>query len=366
MDSLQKIGKFEATSIMVMVTITQIVLNLPSCIIINTGSSSWLNVLYVSIIAILFCLFICKLFKPFSSSDIVDISEFLGGKILKAIVGILYILFFIFLSSIVIRYFASSLKLIYFENSPLVFLLLLFLIPVLMVAKIGIKAISKVNLIITIILSFSLLIILFSTAKNFVFEQIYPIMGYGVDKTFLVGICNIFAFSSFAYLFFLIPILDNPNEFKKIAISSTIISAIYLFLSVICLIMVFPFISFTDEMLSVYLLTRIIEFGKFFQRVDAIFIFVWILSTLSFLAFTTHLITYIFKKITKIKDNKEMIYILINLIFVLSLLYNNIAILKFLQNVVFKYWTIILVFILSLIILILANLKLKRRHFDAN
>lgn len=366
MDSLQKIGKFEAASIMIMVTITQIVLNLPSCIIINTGSSAWLNVLYVSVIAILFCLFICKLFKPFSNSDIVDISEFLGGKVLKFIIGFLYIVFFIFLTSVVIRYFASSLKLIYFENSPLVFLLLLFLIPAIVVARIGIKAMSKVNLIITIILSFSLLIILFSTSKDFILEQIYPIMGFGVDKTFLSGISNIFAFSSFAYLYFLIPMLNNPDEFKKIAISSTIISAIYLFLSVICLLMVFPFISFTDEMLSVYLLTRIIEFGKFFQRVDAIFIFIWILSTLSFLAFTTHIISNIFKKITNISDNREMIYCITNIIFALALVYKNIAVLKYMQNIVFKYSTIILVFIISLIILIFANLKLKRRNSNAN
>ncbi len=366
MDTIQKIGKFEAISILVMVTITQIVLNLPNSIIINTGSSSWLNVLYISIIAILFCILICKLFKTFSNSDIIDVSEFLGGKILKIIISLLYILFFIFITSIAIRYFASSLKLIYFEDSPLVFLLLLFLIPVVIVARVGIKSISKVNLIITIILCLSILIILFSTAKDFVFQQIYPIFGFGIDNTFLSGVTNIFAFSSFAYLYFLIPKLKNPDEFKKIAISSTIISAIYLFLSVICLIMVFPYISFTDEMLSVYLLTRIIEFGKFFQRVDALFIFIWILSTLSFLAFTTHLIGTIFKKITNIKDEKEMIYCFTNLIFALALVYNNIAVLKYLQNVIFKYSTIILVFIISLAILIFANLKLKRRHSNAN
>ena len=366
MNNIQKIGKFEAISIVVMVTITQIILNLPNSIIINTGSSSWLNVLYVSIIAILFCFLICKLFNPFSNSDIIDISEFLGGKILKFTISILYILFFIFISSIVVRYFSSSLKLIYFENSPLVFILLLFLVPVIIVARVGIKSIAKVNLIITIILSISLLIILVFTSVNFVPQQIYPILGFGISKTFISGISNIFAFSSFSYLYFLIPYLKNPDEFKKIAISSTVISSIYLFLSVVCLIMVFPFISFTEEMLSVYLLTRIIEFGKFFQRVDALFIFIWILSTLSFLAFTTHLIGNIFKKITKIEDEKELIYVITNFIFALALIYNNIAILKYLQNYILKYFTIILVFIISLLILIFANLKLKRRHFNAN
>ena len=366
MSSLQKIGKIEAVSLLIMITITQIIFNLPNTIIVNTGSSSWINVIYISIICLLFCFLICKLFKPFTNSDIVDISEFLGGKTLKIIISILYIAFFIFSASIILRYFASSLKLIYFENSPLVFLLLLFLIPVVIVARLGIKPIAHVNLIITPVLLLSLLVILFSTFTDFVPERIYPILGFGAKETFLIGINNIFAFSAFAYLYFIIPYLKNPDKFKKIAISSTIISAVYLFLSVLCLIMVFPFISFTEEMLSIYLLTRIIEFGKFFQRVDAIFIFIWILSTLSFLAISTDIVATIFKKITKIKHDREMVYSIASLIFVFSFIYNDIAIIKFIQNIVFKYVTIILVFIISLIILIFANIKLKRRHSNAN
>lgn len=365
MNSLQKIGKLEAISLLIMITITQIIFNLPNTIIVNTGSSSWLNVIYISIIALIFCLLICKLFKPFTNYDIIDISEYLGGKILKIIISILYIAFFIFSASIILRYFTSSLKLIYFENSPLVFLILLFLIPVVIVAKLGIKPISYVNLIIAPVLLLSMLVILFSTFTDFVPERIYPIFGFGIKETFLIGINNIFAFSTFGYLYFIIPYLKNPDKFKKIAICSTIISSIYLFLSVICLIMVFPFISFTEEMLSIYLLTRIIEFGKFFQRVDAIFIFIWILSTLSFLAISTDIIATIFKKISKIKYDREMIYCIASLIFVFSFIYNDIAIIKFIQDVIFKYVTIILIFIISLIVLILANFKLKRRNSNA-
>lgn len=366
MDSMQKIGKLEAASLIIMITINQIILNLPNTIIMNTGSSAWINVIYISIIAIIFCLLICKLFKPFPSDDILDVSEYLGGKLLKTIIGILYILFFIFIAAILLRYLAGSLKLVYFEKTPIVFLLLLFLAPVVISGKLGIKAISEVNLILMPALLISLLIILFSTAKNFIPENIYPIMGFGIDKTFLVGLSNIFAFSGFAYLYFLIPILKNPEDFRKIAISSTIISAIYLFLSVICLLMIFPYISFTDEILSVYLLTRMIEFGRFFQRVDAIFIFVWILSILSFLTFSSYLITNIFKKLTGIKYHKEMIYSVASLIFSISLIAKNIANIKFLQNVIFKYLIIILVFIITPIILILANLKLKRRNYHEN
>lgn len=360
MNVLQKIGKLEAIALIIMISMNQIFLNLSNTIIVNVGSSAWINVIVISIVAILFCLLISKLFKPFPTQDIIDVSEYLGNKLLKTIIGILYILFFVFISSVILRYLTNSLKLIYFERSPLVFLLILFLIPVVFATRLGIKPISRVNLMFIPIVLISMIIILFSTLKDFVPQRIFPILGFGANETFLIGLNNIFTFSAFAYLYFLIPLLKKPEDFKKVAVSSIIISAIYIFLSVICLIMMFPFISFTDEMLSIYLLTRLIEFGKFFQRVDAIFVLIWILSAFSFLAITIEFINRILKKLAKLKTHKEMAYSISAIIFSLALAFGNLADMKHMQNVMLRYFVIILVFVISLIVLILANLKLKK------
>ena len=360
MNVLQKIGKFEAIALIIIVSMNQIFLNLSNIIIVNTGTSSWINIIVISTIAVVFCLLISKLFKPFPAHDIVDISEFLGKKTLKYIIGILYILFFIFISAVVLRYLTNSLKLIYFEKSPITFLLILFLIPVVFALRLGIKPISRVNLLFVPIVLISMIIIFFSTVGDFVPQRIFPILGFGANETFLIGLNNIFTFSAFAYLYFLIPLLKNPEDFKKVALSSIIISAIYIFLSVICLIMMFPFISFTDEMLSIYLLTRLIEFGKFFQRVDAIFVLIWILSAFSFLAITIEFANRILKKLLNLKTHKELSYSICAIIFSLALAFANFSTIKFMQNDVLRYFVIALVFCISLIILILANLKLKK------
>lgn len=360
MNVLQKIGKFEAIALIVMVSINQIFLNLSNIIIVNTGSSAWLNVIVISIISILFCLLIIKLFRPFPTYDIVDVSEYLGKKTLKIVVGILYILFFIFISAVVLRYLTNSLKLIYFEKSPITFLLLLFLIPIVFAVRLGIKPISGVNLMFIPLVLISMIIILFSTVQDFVPERIFPILGFGVNETFLIGLNNIFAFSAFAYLYFLIPLLKNPNDFKKVALTSIIVSAIFIFLSVICLIMMFPFIAFTDEMLSIYLLTRLIEFGKFFQRVDAIFVLIWILSAFSFLSITVEFLNRIIKKLVNLKTHKELSYSICAIIFSSALYFENFSTIKFIQNKLLRYLVITLVFCISLIILILANIKLKK------
>ena len=124
--------------------------------------------------------------------------------------------------------------------------------------------------------------------------------------------------------------------------------------------MMFPFISFTDEMLSIYLLTRLIEFGKFFQRVDAIFVLIWILSAFSFLSITIEFANRILKKLVNLKTHKELSYSMSAIIFSLALSFANLSTIKFMQNEILRYFVITLVFGISLIVLILANLKLKK------
>ena len=84
----------------------------------------------------------------------------------KFIIGIAYFAFFIFISGISLRYLANSIKLIYFEETPIIFLLMFFFFPTVIACKSGIKNIAQVNLMFMPLLLISMLIILFATVKD--------------------------------------------------------------------------------------------------------------------------------------------------------------------------------------------------------
>lgn len=360
--SITKIGKLEAIFLMLIVITNKIILNLPKTIILKSGTSAWINVIYISVIAILFTLLIVKLFEKFKGYSIIDVSNYLGGGFLKTICGIIYILAFVLIASIVLRDFSETLKLIYYTNSPIIFIMLFFIIATVVGNKLGFKAIVKTNLIIMPLIILTILVILFSSFKNFVPERLFPILGYGVDETFFSGFSNLFAYSGLTYIFLIMPYLKDCTQFKKISVISTVISSIYLFLSVICLLLVFPYITLTEEPLSIYLLSRSLEFGRFFQRIDAIFILLFIMSCLSYLTISVFLILDIFKQITNIQDSKAMTYCVAVLLFGLALLPNNSLQVKFINSTVFKYYILYCVFGFSTLILIIANIKKKREE----
>ena len=72
-------------------------------ILLFCGSSSILNVIFVSIITLFLIVVIIRLFKKFPNSDIIDICEAIGGKFLKWLVGSIFALYIIVTSSLFYR-----------------------------------------------------------------------------------------------------------------------------------------------------------------------------------------------------------------------------------------------------------------------
>lgn len=354
-----KLENLEAIILIAIIMINNIILNLPKTIIVSTGSSAWLNTIYIGIIATIFAYLIVRLFKNFPNSDILDISNYLGGKFLKIIIGIIFIIFFTTISILVARNFSETLKIIYFNNSPIIFLILFFIVASCFANKFGIKVIAKVTLIIAPIIFISILIVLFSTAKSFVPQRLLPILGYGINETFFSGLTNLFGFTGLAYLLFLQPFLKSKTSFKKISIISLVISSIYLFLSVTCLLLVFSFVVDTNESISIYLLSRITRYGEFIQRANAIFILIWILSILSFISISLFFSLYITKKLTNITNTNPVNYCFGSIILGFTMLLQNFAEYVTFVETVFKYFVLIYIFGVNMVILILANVKYK-------
>lgn len=260
---------------------------------------------------------------------------------------------------LVIKNFSETLQIIYFKKSPTIYIVLFFIICCTIANRFSLKVIAKTNLIIVPIVFLSILVIIISSIEEATPERIFPIMGYGADRTFISGLSNLFSFSSIAYLLFLNPVISKTTQFKKISVIAITISGIYLFLSVTSILLSLPYTMQSGESFSLYLLTRNLQYGRFIQRMDAIFILIWIISTVSYVSIAIHFSIYIFRKLTNISDTTSMNYS-INL-FVLSLLLLPISF-SALSNVigkVFEIGCLVLIFGISLLILIWANVKLR-------
>ena len=235
--NFKKLTSIEAIFLMVIVTINRIILNVPQKILSSCGSSSILNIFYVSIIAIIFTLIIVYLFKHFSNSDIIDVSEYVGGKILRIIIGLMIVIYLLLVVSASLRNFSEILYITYYNKTHVFYIIMSFIIVSVISNFLGENSIIKTNVIITITIIISLIITFLSVTSNFIFQRIFPILGYGAYNTFFLGLSNILAFNGLFAIYFLMPMLSNVHDFKRISIVSIVIISLFLLTSTACLLL---------------------------------------------------------------------------------------------------------------------------------
>lgn len=356
MDSY-KLRIIEGICLSLTVLISSITLSLPNTLINITGSATLLNIIYVTVITCILFFIIYKLFLKFPGCNIIDISEFLGGKVFKFIYGILFILYILALSALMFRHFSESISLIFFSHLNIDFILLCFIIAAGVLGFLGIKAISRLNIFALPLMLLSIIFLYFASLENYTVQRVFPILGYGLKETFIAGLSNISSFSGIYILLFVFPLLVNMSDYKKVGFTSISFYFIFLLLSVSALLFSFPQISDTSSPISLYLLARQISLGEYIQSIDALFLLIWIPFLLCFLAINIHFSLNTFKQITNIKYSSGMIYSFCAIIFAIGVLPKNMAEVNFLNNVFFRYVSIGFVFVLPFVILCLASIK---------
>lgn len=361
-----KIGTTEAIMLVLTIIITHTISSLPREILVSTKSATIINLIFVSILAILFSYLIVKLMKNFGGSDIIDISEYLGGKVFKNIIGIIFILYFLVSSSILLRNFCESLRIIHYPMTNIVFILSLFILALCAANRLDFNASLKTNLLIVPLVLASIVFLFFANMNKFVPQRAFPIFGDGLFQTFILGLGNLSAFGGITFLYFLPPYLKEPEKMKKIAFVSIGLSAIYLILCVSTLLFMFSFFINTNEITPLYNATRYIEFGSFFQRLESIFLLIWILAFACYISITSKFAMGIFKKLTNIESKKPLIDIFGLLMLGISLIPKNYAISDKFETEIYPHLVFGITFALGICILLLANFMKRKQKLIAN
>ena len=356
-----KIGNKEAIALLVTITFNHIIMNISKAIIDSNESASLINVLYIGIITIIFTSIICYFLNKFPTLDLIDISEYLGGKILKWIVGILFVGYFIFFAGNLLNMFSSCLEIIYFQLVKTKYVVSLFLIGAVLACTMRNSAIFRSNFILLPFLIISTLFIFIGNFRYFTFEKMYPILGNGGYATFIAGLSNMFAFQGLAYIYLIPPVLKESNKLKKVAITSIVLSCIFLLISIAVMLFMFNGFVETDELLPLYSAVKYIEFGSFFQKLDSAFILIWITAFVSYLGITLKFSSIILKKLINIENQNIFAYVLAIILFFIGTWQKNYALSKFLATTVYKYAFFILNIGISLLILLSATIKQKVR-----
>ena len=358
---MEKINNKEAISLTISCSLGITVFISSQIIASECLSSSLINTGFISLIAMGLTLIICMLYKKFIGISFLDITEFVGGKFLKFIVGTIFLFYFVFTLAIVLCKAVNCLQIVYYPMTHPNYTVLLFVITAAIACNLKNNGFLRATFIIVPIVIIAIFFIFSGNLKNFNYENIFPIMGNGVKATFFEGITNLFTFGGIAYILFLPQNLKRPDKFMSVSLISTAISSVLLTFVTATIILMFNKNVTSGQLFPLYIAVRYIEFGTFFQRLDSAFLLIMNIAICSFLGIYSNLCLGIIKEITNISDIKPLSFSFVLLLYASTLLIDSKFELEFMQNTFFKilFFSVIS---LGLIILILANFKKEFQH----
>lgn len=355
----EKIGNIEAISFLSMICLNNIILSTSGYILEKCGSSSLLNVILIIAVSLIITFLVCLGLKQFKGKNLLDISFSLGGKSLKTIIGLIFVVYFTFRASIFLKKISECLQIVYYPMTNSIFIIALFCIATGIIFSFKKYSIFKSCTFVVPILLFSMVLIFIGNSQNFSLDNIFPILGNGISPTFISGLGNIFVFSFFPYLWFLSSKLKKPEKLTKVGIISVIISGIFLFLVMANIVFLFSDTLRNSELFPTYLSVRYIEFGTFFQRLDAVFLFLCTLGFIGTLCINSYAAIDVLKSVTDISDSMPIVFPYLLTIFGCSLLIKNNPFLNILEYDVSKILFFILGLVIPFIIVSLAVVKKK-------
>jgi spore germination protein KB len=139
-----------------------VLLILPTSVTTYAKQDGWLTIIIIGLIGLITAYILTKLGSKFPNKTIIGYSPLIVGKYLGKVIAFIYILFFLHITSVIIREFGEVLSSFLLQKTPLTLIIAVTIIVSASAVRNGIEVISRVNeLVLPLVISFLIIIYIY-------------------------------------------------------------------------------------------------------------------------------------------------------------------------------------------------------------
>lgn len=360
MNNQVKIGVFEAISITTIAIINKVFFSITSVTIGKVGTSVWYMTIFSCLLSLLFFYITYTLLKRYPGKNITDISELVLGKLLGKIVNSVFCIYAILYTSVQLIEFVEMIKVYIFVRTPMSYIIIPFLIVVVLINTKGVEGIARTSAICFIPILIGLASLLLLAIQLYEPTYLQPVLGYGIKNTFFYGLIKGSMFAEFIFPAFFITSFKSVREYKKIGLISILISGLIISLIMLCCLMAFNYENGGNYVSALYQLSKAIYYNRFVQRVESIFLFIWIISCLLTVSIAFSVIINSYQKVFKIRNMYPLLIPFSLIVYTMCFIPKNIFEVVYLNVDILMYCGLIVSFLIPTIMLIISLFRKKK------
>lgn len=336
------------------------VLNLPKNIVENAGSGAWFTLLIGTVITMIFTYIITYLGYVHENKTIYEYSNILVGKYITSIFMIIYIIYYFMLFTMIIRMSSEAIKLTVLIKTPVWALSLLFLSVVYYAVIKRLVVIARICEIYGLIIIIGIIIIHLAISTQGKLINLRPFFVVGDIQAYLKAtLVTIFPFLGIEILAIISFNKKKNNKpiFKYTAFMVGFIGILYILIveSCISIMGVDGIVHYKDALFAT--IRRVdIKSLQFLERLDAIFLTIWIMGMFCTASIEAYGSIFLISKWFKNIHFNILAFILIFLSFIVGQIPNTINEVEKIMDYI-SYCTLITAGLIPMILFLITKVK---------
>ena len=294
-------------------------LYLPSFVTHNAGQDGWISVLVAGVVGVIVVLVVTFVGLKYPKLTPIEYSEIILGKWLGKMVGLIFIVFYLHMTSIIIREVSSTVRSnILTGSSREIITIILFVISAYTVKK-GLEVITRLNIIILMITFTAMFTCLVLLLKDINIELLSPVLSKGFMPVIKDSVSAAGWFGEVVSIAFIIPFINKPKEARICSIIGVLWAAVTLAFLVALVIMIFGAELGSNLTFPTLEVVRFINISDYIQRAEIIFLVPWVLANIIKICFFYYITVLIISKYFKLNNSNTLVLPVGLLVFIMSL-----------------------------------------------
>lgn len=360
---MSKGGKFsvhEGILFTTVIIVSKILYTSSAIVVQQTGTACWYTTLISSFTTVIFFLLVCMLLNRFPGKGLAKVFEAVLGKILGKISSLFFSIYILYYAGSTLREFLEMIKVYNLPDTPPSVILVTFLAVSVLFAYKGIENIIRVASINFYMILLGLLVILLMAYPYYDIDYLKPYWGYGFKKSLYVGFLRSSAYEEVLTLPIIVTSLHSVKDCKKIGIISVLLSGFIFSIAFTCYLMAYQYPMGKENLSGIFQLSRIIYYNRYVQRVESVFLFAWVISSLITVSTAFYLSVRVYCESFDIADRRPLLIPFFLLAYAIALQPKSISELIDINLKFIRQYSLYLNFGVPILVLIIALIFRKK------
>lgn len=255
-----------------------------------SGSASYLTALYTGILFLIGLYLVLRILKKYSVRDVLFRPNTVLGKVTGRLLRVLLAVYWLLSAAYALREFTAVLHNIAYTRSPNWFLMAFFLAGAAVTAFCGGKAVYRMHSLMVVWIGLGAAAIALLGLKYAEPLYLAPLLGNGADSVFGMGLSTLFLYTDSILIFQLIPRSRPDCNSERAVMTGAALAVACNVALVLAAAMSQPASMEFVSAIPIYPLTKAAYFGKFWSRMDAVYLIAFLLSGFLYLSMALHLL----------------------------------------------------------------------------